>query len=105
MLILDGQIESPDIVVDHSKCDLCANCTRTCPMGVLKIVDRKVTRLPNICIGCRNCKVSCSPGAIEVRGQHRIITGAPPIGYAPLKGYPPYAGLSPSKATLVSTRK
>lgn len=104
MIILDGQIESPDILIDHSKCDLCANCARTCPMGVLKIVQRRVERRPNICIGCRNCKVSCLPGAIDVIGQHTILNGHPRIGYVPLRNYPPYTGLVPAKTKLVAEK-
>lgn len=104
MLILNGQVESPDVIVNHSKCDLCANCTRTCPMGVLKIVHRKVVRQENICIGCRNCQVSCLPGAIRVVGQHSILNGQPTIGYVPLKNYPSYTGLVPAKRRLVAAK-
>ncbi|MBI2890829.1 MAG: hypothetical protein HYY13_08590 [Nitrospirae bacterium] len=104
MLILNGQIEGPEILVDHARCDLCANCVRTCPMGVLKIVERRVVRREVVCIGCRNCKVSCGQRAIEVVGQHRILSAARQIGYVPLKDYPPYEGLAPAKAKLAEAK-
>lgn len=91
MILFNGKIEIPDIKIDHEKCDLCTNCIRTCPMRVLKVVDKKITQINNeICFACRNCEVVCEPGALKVHGRYRVMRGLPEIGFFDIEEFEEY---------------
>ena len=51
---------------DMSKCDLCHDCERLCPVGAI-VVDEENQRIlydPFLCIYCRTCAEGCFHNAI-----------------------------------------
>jgi ech hydrogenase subunit F len=51
---------------DMSKCDLCHDCERICPVGAITVEDDKerITFDPFQCVYCRSCAEGCFHGAI-----------------------------------------
>lgn len=91
MILFNGKIEIPDIDIDHSKCNLCINCMRTCPMQCFEVVEKKIRQKETeVCIACRNCEVVCETGAIKVKGTYRTLKNLPPIGYIELEEFQEY---------------
>lgn len=58
---------------DMTKCDLCQDCQRLCPVGAI-IVDtekKTVTYDPFLCIYCRTCSEGCFHTAIICTLQYK----------------------------------
>jgi Pyruvate/2-oxoacid:ferredoxin oxidoreductase delta subunit len=48
------------------KCNACAKCVKTCPMGALSQVDKTIVFNQARCVGCGLCVVSCKPAAMTL---------------------------------------
>lgn len=59
----------PVLVIDDDKCRNSYSCVRVCPVNAIEVRPQKdhPTILPDRCIGCGLCYVSCSPRAIHFR--------------------------------------
>lgn len=74
--------ENTPVWVDVSRCKACDVCVTVCPAGVLGMVPAPTTILgstievvvPDSCIGCRDCELSCPDFAIYVaeRGEFKF---------------------------------
>jgi Pyruvate/2-oxoacid:ferredoxin oxidoreductase delta subunit len=53
--------------VDQAKCVGCAQCARTCPPQVIKMVKGKASIDYSSCIRCYCCHEMCPEGAIQLR--------------------------------------
>jgi ferredoxin len=63
------------IKIDDEACTACESCLERCIMGALKMVDGKLTRDENRCIGCGLCMYVCPTDALSIGlrpagGQH-----------------------------------
>ena len=63
------------ILIDTDRCKGCALCIAACPLGLLKVAERKVNRkgYPYVvqqgeerCTGCTACGVVCPDGCITI---------------------------------------
>ena len=45
------------------RCRVCYTCVRRCPAKAIRIMNRQAEVIPERCIGCGNCVLSCSQGA------------------------------------------
>ena len=100
MLVYDGCIEVPDVIIDYTKCNICMNCMRTCPMQVIRIKDRKVVQVEEICFGCKNCEVVCESDAIKVKGKYRVLKDKRKVGYIFLRAFPGFKDLAKDKKKM-----
>ncbi len=100
MIVYEGHFEVPDIIIDHEKCTLCQRCVLTCPMQVLKVIEKKVVQIEGICFACRNCEAVCVDDAINVKGTYRVLKGKRQIGYIRFPGFPEFKGLAPDKMKI-----
>lgn len=59
----------PILRIDDTRCRNSYSCVRVCPVNAIEVRPQKEhpTILPERCVGCGLCYVSCSPGAIEFR--------------------------------------
>jgi len=59
----------PVIYIDDDKCRNSYSCVRVCPVNAIEVRPQKAhpTIIPERCIGCGLCYVSCSPRAVEFR--------------------------------------
>jgi len=71
-------------VIDLEKCKGCGYCVRICPLGALRVKNKKAVAEPwmkmgdNLypsCFGCRDCTAVCPEGAITVEGAMVIEEG------------------------------
>ncbi|MBN1289952.1 MAG: 4Fe-4S binding protein [Actinobacteria bacterium] len=53
-------------VIINDNCVGCGLCEKTCPFGMVRIVDGKA-RLSEHCLGCGRCTTVCKKDAIEIR--------------------------------------
>lgn len=58
----------PQLKFDTSKCTLCGECVKTCPMGNITISDEKI-RHGKDCMLCYNCVRTCPAGAVDAKLQ------------------------------------
>jgi iron only hydrogenase large subunit-like protein len=65
----------PVLYIDDSKCRNSYSCVRVCPVNAVEVRPQKdhPTILPDRCIGCGLCYVSCSPRAIEFRDSKEQV--------------------------------
>ena len=58
---------------DMSKCDLCHDCERLCPVGAIVVdeANKTITYDPFLCVYCRTCAESCFHGCIIVSGEYQ----------------------------------
>ncbi|MGQ9565058.1 MAG: 4Fe-4S binding protein [Candidatus Bathyarchaeales archaeon] len=57
----------PDVKVNLEKCNGCATCVDTCPVGVFEIQNEKSIPVKKAeCLVCRACEAQCPNAAIEV---------------------------------------
>ncbi len=59
----------PVLYINDDKCRNSYSCVRVCPVNAIEVKPQKSHPriLPERCIGCGLCYISCSPGAIEFR--------------------------------------
>ncbi len=65
----------PVLRIDDGKCRNSYSCVRVCPVNAIEVRPQKEhpTILPEKCIGCGLCFVSCSPRAIEFRDSRKEV--------------------------------
>jgi iron only hydrogenase large subunit-like protein len=65
----------PVLRIDDTKCRNSYSCVRVCPVNAIEVRPQKEhpTILPDKCIGCGLCYVSCSPRAIEFRDSKKEV--------------------------------
>ncbi|HBE40873.1 MAG TPA: histidine kinase [Bacteroidales bacterium] len=65
----------PVLIINDSKCRNSYSCVRVCPVNAIEVRPQKEhpTILPDKCIGCGLCYVSCSPAAIEFRDSKEEV--------------------------------
>ena len=61
--------KKPVLYIYDDKCRNSYSCVRVCPVNAIEVRPQKLhpTILPDRCIGCGLCFISCSPRAIEYR--------------------------------------
>lgn len=66
----------PEIFINDKKCRNSYSCVRVCPVNAIEVrSDRKHPLImPERCIGCGLCVVSCKQSAIEFRDSRQIVT-------------------------------
>lgn len=52
--------------VDPAVCTGCGSCVKVCPVGAIKLVDKKARIDPKICIGCAECIATCTFDAVSI---------------------------------------
>lgn len=65
----------PILRIDDSRCKNSYSCVRVCPVNAIEVRPQKEhpTIVPERCVGCGLCYVSCSPGAIEFRDSKEEV--------------------------------
>ena len=65
----------PVLFIDDRKCRNSYSCVRVCPVNAIEVRPQKPhpAILPERCIGCGLCFVSCSPAAIEFRDSKEEV--------------------------------
>ncbi|MBI3930688.1 MAG: 4Fe-4S binding protein [Chloroflexi bacterium] len=66
--------------IDLDKCTGCGDCVEFCPLGIVSLVNNKVTIVrPEDCIYCTDCELFCPHGAVSCPFEIVLAgTGAPP---------------------------
>jgi Na+-translocating ferredoxin:NAD+ oxidoreductase RNF subunit RnfB len=69
------QNNDPEIFINDQKCRNSYSCIRVCPVNAIEVrSDRKhPVIIPDRCIGCGLCYVSCTPTAIEFRDSKQKV--------------------------------
>lgn len=72
MLMINGQ---PVLFINYDKCKNSYSCVRVCPVNAIEVRPQKKhpAILPDRCIGCGLCFVSCSPHAVEFRDSKEEV--------------------------------
>ncbi len=67
------QVRKPVIYINDEKCRNSYSCVRVCPVNAIEVKPHKNHPyiLPERCIGCGLCYVTCSPHAIEFRDSKK----------------------------------
>jgi iron only hydrogenase large subunit-like protein len=67
--------KKPVLFINDDKCRNSYSCVRVCPVNAIEVRSQKPhpTILPDRCIGCGLCYVSCSPRAIEFRDSKELV--------------------------------
>jgi len=65
----------PVLKINDGKCRNSYSCVRVCPVNAIEVRPQKAhpSILPDKCIGCGLCYVSCSPRAIEFRDSKEEV--------------------------------
>ncbi len=65
----------PVLYINDNKCKNSYSCVRVCPVNAIEVRPQKKhpSILPEKCIGCGLCFVSCSPRAIEFRDSRETV--------------------------------
>ena len=65
----------PVLFINDDKCKNSYSCVRVCPVNAIEVKPQKKhpAILPDRCIGCGLCFVSCSPHAIEFRDSKEEV--------------------------------
>jgi iron only hydrogenase large subunit-like protein len=65
----------PIIYINDKKCRNSYSCVRVCPVNAIEVKPQKEHPrvVPERCIGCGLCFVSCTPGAIEFRDSREEV--------------------------------
>jgi len=68
-------IKKPVLTINDSLCRNSYSCVRVCPVNAIEVRPQKPhpTIIPERCIGCGLCYVSCSPHAIEFRDSKEEV--------------------------------
>ena len=54
------------VEVIQEDCDLCETCLERCPMDAFSIIDNRITRDAQLCIGCGLCVSTCPSEALKM---------------------------------------
>jgi Na+-translocating ferredoxin:NAD+ oxidoreductase RNF subunit RnfB len=67
--------KKPVLYINDEKCRNSYSCVRVCPVNAIEVKPQSPHPyiLPNRCIGCGLCYVSCSPHAIEFRDSKEAV--------------------------------
>jgi iron only hydrogenase large subunit-like protein len=65
----------PILYIDEKKCRNSYSCVRVCPVNAIEVKPQKLHPyiVPEKCIGCGLCFVSCAPGAIQFRNSREEV--------------------------------
>jgi iron only hydrogenase large subunit-like protein len=65
----------PVLLINDEKCRNSYSCVRVCPVNAIEVRPNKAhpAIIPERCIGCGLCFVSCSPRAIEFRDSKELV--------------------------------
>ena len=65
----------PVLYINDEKCRNSYSCVRVCPVNAIEVKPQKAHPfiLPDRCIGCGLCFVSCTPHAIEFRDSREEV--------------------------------
>jgi Na+-translocating ferredoxin:NAD+ oxidoreductase RNF subunit RnfB len=65
----------PVLYIDDDKCRNSYSCVRVCPVNAIEVKPQKAHPfiLPERCIGCGLCYVSCAPKAIAFRDSREMV--------------------------------
>ena len=65
----------PVLYINDNKCRNSYSCVRVCPVNAIEVKPQKPHPyiIPERCIGCGLCFVSCAPGAIEFRDSKKEV--------------------------------
>jgi len=68
-------ITKPVLYINDDRCRNSYSCVRVCPVNAIEVKPQKLhpTIIPDRCIGCGLCYVSCSPRAIEFRDSKEEV--------------------------------
>jgi iron only hydrogenase large subunit-like protein len=68
-------IKKPVLTINDSLCRNSYSCVRVCPVNAIEVRPQKAhpTIIPERCVGCGLCYVSCSPHAIEFRDSKEEV--------------------------------
>ena len=83
------------IKVQLSNCRGCSRCIRACPTEAMRVFDRKVKIIEELCVDCGECLRKCEDRAIILNednwrllaSQDRTVVVADPAFYAQTRGY------------------
>jgi iron only hydrogenase large subunit-like protein len=66
----------PVIYINDDKCRNSYSCVRVCPVNAIEVKPQKTHPyiIPDRCIGCGLCYVSCSPHAIDFHDSRTVVT-------------------------------
>lgn len=66
----------PVIYINDEKCRNSYSCVRVCPVNAIEVKPQKIHPyiIPDRCIGCGLCYVSCSPHAIDFHDSRQEVT-------------------------------
>jgi len=67
--------KKPVLIINDGKCRNSYSCVRVCPVNAIEVRPQKPhpTILPDKCIGCGLCYISCTPAAIEFRDSKEEV--------------------------------
>lgn len=94
------------IQIDHSKCTLCGQCLRVCPMEILDVHKGQIEKNHALCMGCGLCVRVCPQNAWQItyRGLQnwKILPATPDSrpGYIPPSLFTPASRPTFSRSLL-----
>ncbi len=65
----------PVLFINEEKCRNSYSCVRVCPVDAIEVKPQRAHPyiIPDRCIGCGLCFISCSPGAVEFRDSREEV--------------------------------
>ncbi len=62
------------IYTEKDKCRGCYACVRVCPCKAVKVVNRLVEVIPELCVNCGSCLRVCVPRAKQIESDIRVVS-------------------------------
>lgn len=83
------------IKIQLSDCRGCARCIRVCPTEAMRVFDKKIEVIEDLCVDCGECLRKCEDRAIVLNednwrllaSQDKMVVVADPAFYAQTRGY------------------